>query len=179
MPRFRVIVVATGMNVPPNGMAGFATTCFVHAPTEQAAGLVALRRVEESIAADPVFARSPGHPLRVHLAERVRNPFRRSVPNGGFTFFADDEALGEALKLEDAAGTGGSGRRCNRDHSNDSRFFGPVNAEATKVVTWCSDAPSTMTDWPSTMMDWPSREMEVATNVDGLAVSRDGGGHQR
>jgi hypothetical protein len=41
----------------------------------------------------------------VHLVERVRNPFRRSRPNGGFTFFGDDEALLDALELEDAAGS--------------------------------------------------------------------------
>ncbi len=105
MPRFRVVVVGTEMNVPPEGIAGFATTRFVSSPSPEQAAQEALRLVEEAVAAEPAFQSSPPPILTVELVSRARSPFKRS-PNSGYSFFGQNDDPHSVLDLELAAGSG-------------------------------------------------------------------------
>ena len=106
MPRYRVIVTGTGMDVPPEGSSGFATTRFVRAASEAAAKTKALALVAESVASEPAFLTSPPPALAVNLVSRVRSPFKLSRPNNGYTFIGVGAELEDALHIERQAGEG-------------------------------------------------------------------------
>lgn len=105
MPRFRVVVIGTGMDVPPEGVAGFATTRFVSAPTPEQAAQAALRLVQAAVAAEPAFKSSPAPALGVDLVSRVWSPFKR-FPNSGYSFFGPEDGPDSVLDIERAAGSG-------------------------------------------------------------------------
>jgi len=106
MPRFRVIVIGTGMHIPPDGCIGFATTRFVRSDSEKEAAEKALVIVAEAVAKEPLFAGSPRPELAVNTIVRVRSPFKLSKPNEGYTFIGSDASLEEALSIERQAGAG-------------------------------------------------------------------------
>ena len=106
MPRYRVVIIGTGMSIPPDGIAGFATTRFVHAPTAALAADEALRVVAETAAAEPAFQSSPQPALSVDVATRVWSPLRRSMPNSGYSFFGPEDGPDSILDIERAAGSG-------------------------------------------------------------------------
>jgi len=105
MPRFRVVVVGTGMSVPPDEIAGFATTRFVSSPSPEQAAQEALRLVQATVAAEAAFQSSPPPALAVDLVSRVWSPFKRS-PNSGYSFFSRENGPDSVLDLERAAGSG-------------------------------------------------------------------------
>lgn len=106
MPRFRVIVTGIGMDIPPEGSIGFATTRFVRATSENDAAAKALVLVAESVASEQAFAASPAPTLAVDRVIRVRSPFKLSRPNKGYTFVGADAELEDALHIERQVGTG-------------------------------------------------------------------------
>ena len=106
MSRYRVVIIGTGMNVPPEGVAGFATTRFVHATTAELAAQEAIRLVADAAASEPAFQSSPQPTLSVDLVTRVWSPFKRSEPNSGYSFFAQDDGPDSILDIERAAGSG-------------------------------------------------------------------------
>ena len=106
MPRYRVIVTGTGMNIPPDGSTGFATTRFVRAASENEAATKALALVAESVASEPAFSSSPPPTLAVDRVVRVRSPLKLSRPNKGYTFVGTDAELEDALHIERQVGTG-------------------------------------------------------------------------
>ncbi|GAB2615373.1 hypothetical protein [Novilysobacter erysipheiresistens] len=106
MTRYRVLITATGMEIPPDGLDGFFTTRFVRSPSPEAAREEALRLVREAVAAEPAFAASPAPALQVELISRVWNPLKPSEPNSGFSFFGPDGGREEALEIERSAGGG-------------------------------------------------------------------------
>lgn len=106
MPRFRVIVAGTGMDIPPEGCAGFATTRFVRATSAEGAARQALSLVAESVRLEPAFNSSPFPSLSVHAVIPVRSPFKRARPNSGYTFVGSDTELTDALDIESKAGAG-------------------------------------------------------------------------
>ena len=106
MPRFRVIVTGTGMDIPPEGCIGFATTRFVRTTSAEEAARRALSLVAESVRIEPVFNSSPPPSLSVHVVIPVRSPLKRSRPNSGYTFVASDAELTDALDIERKAGAG-------------------------------------------------------------------------
>ena len=81
MPRYRVIATGSGMNIPPEGSTGFATTRFVRAESENEAATKALSLVASSVASEPAFSTSPCPTLAVDTVVRVRSPFKLSRPN--------------------------------------------------------------------------------------------------
>jgi hypothetical protein len=105
MSRFRVVVVGTGMSIPPDGIAGFATTRFVSSPSLEQAAREALRLVSAAAAAEPAFRPSPAPILAVDLVSRVWSPFKHS-PNSGYSFFRPEDGPDSALDIERAAGSG-------------------------------------------------------------------------
>lgn len=106
MPRFRVIVTGTGMNIPPEGSSGFATTRFVRAASVDEAAAKALALVAESVASEPALSASPPPTLAVDQIVRVRSPFKLSRPNKGYTFVGAGAELEDALHIERQVGTG-------------------------------------------------------------------------
>jgi hypothetical protein len=94
------------MSIPPNGVAGFATTRFVCAPSLQAAKEQALYLVKQSVAEEPAFSASPVPTLSIDLAVRVWSPFKLSRPNEGYSFFDKDGDPEDALHIERKAGAG-------------------------------------------------------------------------
>lgn len=106
MPRFRVIVTGTGMNIPPEGSSGFATTRFVRAASERDAAAQAIALVAASVASEPTFSTSPSPILSVDRVVLVRSPFKLSRPNEGYTFVGPDADMEDALHLERQAGDG-------------------------------------------------------------------------
>ncbi|GAB3726995.1 hypothetical protein GCM10028862_02960 [Luteimonas pelagia] len=105
MARFRIVVVGTGMSVPPDGIAGFVTTRFVTASSPELAAQEALRLVEATAAAEPAFQSSPPPVLSVDLVSRVWSPFKRS-PNSGYSFFGPEDGPDSVLDIERAVGSG-------------------------------------------------------------------------
>ncbi len=106
MSRYRVIVTGTGMDIPPEGYSGFATTRFVRAATEAEATIKALACVAESVASEPAFSNSPPPTLAIDRVARVRSPFKLSRPNQGYTFVGAEAELEDALHIERQVGTG-------------------------------------------------------------------------
>jgi hypothetical protein len=106
VPRFRVIVGATGMLIPSEGATGFATTRFVRASSELEAAETAGSMVASAVAADPLFAASPPPTLLIDRVVRVRSPLKRSRPNSGYTFVGAGATIEDALDLERKAGSG-------------------------------------------------------------------------
>ena len=106
MSRYRVVIVGTGLSVPPDDIAGFATTRFVHASTAAAASQEALRLVAAAAASEPAFQSSPQPALSVDLVTRVWSPFKRSEPNSGYSFFGPEDGPDSVLDIERAAGSG-------------------------------------------------------------------------
>ena len=106
MARYRVVIIASGMSIPPEGANGFFTTRFVHASSPEAAQEDALRLVREAVATEGAFAASPPPTLSVQLVTRVWSPLKRSEPNSGYSFFGPDGGREEALEIERAAGGG-------------------------------------------------------------------------
>jgi len=106
MSRYRVVVIGTGISIPPDGITGFATTRFVHAPTAERAAQEAIRLVADAAASEPAFQSSPSPALSVDLVTRVWSPFKRSEPNSGYSFFGPDEGPDSILDIERAAGSG-------------------------------------------------------------------------
>jgi len=106
MPRYRVIVTGIGMDIPPEGSSGFATTRFVRAASEAEATTKALALVAESVASEPAFSTSPSPTLAIDRVVRVRSPFKLSRPNKGYTFVGADAELEDALHIERQVGTG-------------------------------------------------------------------------
>ena len=106
MPRYRVIVTGTGMNIPPDGASGFATTRFVRAASEAEAADRALAWVAQSVASELAFPTSPAPMLAMDQVTRVRSPFKLSRPNKGFTFIGVDAELEDALQIERQVGAG-------------------------------------------------------------------------
>ncbi|MEA9579501.1 hypothetical protein VC218_11445 [Xanthomonas nasturtii] len=94
------------MSIPPYGMAGFASTRFVHAGSSSEASQEALRLVAESVGSEQVFATSTAPILAIDCVTRVWSPFRPSKPNSGYSFWASEDDRQEALEIERAAGTG-------------------------------------------------------------------------
>lgn len=106
MARYRVVTIGSGMHIPPDGIAGFATTRFVRAATASLAAQEALALVAASAAAEPAFRSSPPPALSVDLVARVWNPFKPSRPNFGYSFFGPEEGPESILDIERAAGAG-------------------------------------------------------------------------
>jgi hypothetical protein len=106
VPRYRVVVTGVGMDIPPHGCSGFATTRFVRAESENAAANIALQLVAEAVAAEQAFVSSPKPTLAVDQVLKVRSPFKRSRPNRGFSFIGRDATLEDTLHLERQAGAG-------------------------------------------------------------------------
>lgn len=106
MARFRVVIIGNGMSIPPDGLTGFATTRFVHAPTAALAAQEALEAVAATVAAEPAFQSSTAPTLSVDLVTRVWSPFKRSEPNSGYSFFGPDDGPDSILDIERAAGAG-------------------------------------------------------------------------
>src|SRR5688572_222857 len=106
MPRYRVVVLATGMVIPPENTSGFFTTRFVHASSPQIAQTDALRLVREAVVSEPAFASSPEPTLSVAIVTRVWSPMKRSKPNSGYSFFGPDGGQDDARQIELAAGAG-------------------------------------------------------------------------
>lgn len=106
MARYRVVIVGTGMSIPPEGVAGFATTRFVVAPSSSLAAEEALRLVAATAAAEPAFQSSPAPTLTVDVVTRVWSPFKPSRPNSGYSFFGPDDGPDSILDVERAAGAG-------------------------------------------------------------------------
>lgn len=106
MPRFRVIVTGTGMDIPQEGYSGFATTRFVRAASEAEAIERALALVAAAIASEPAFSTSPPPTLAIDRVVRVRSPFKLSRPNSGYCFVGSDAELEDALHIERQVGTG-------------------------------------------------------------------------
>ena len=106
MPRFRVIVTGTGMDIPPEGSTGFATTRFVRTTSAEDAARQALSLVAESVRVEPAFNLSPSPSLSVYAVIPVRSPLKRSRPNNGYTFVGSDAELADALDIERKAGAG-------------------------------------------------------------------------
>jgi hypothetical protein len=94
------------MDIPPEGSEGFATTRFVRAASEIEAATKALALVAEAVALEPAFATSPTPTLAVDRVVRVRNPFKLSRPNKGYTFFSEGAELEDALSIERQVGAG-------------------------------------------------------------------------
>jgi len=105
MPRFRVVIIGTGMDVPSDGIAGFATTRFVSSPSPERAAQDALHLVQASVAAEPAFQSSPAPVLAVDMVSRVWSPFKRT-PNSGYSFFEAQDGPDSVLDIERAAGSG-------------------------------------------------------------------------
>ena len=105
MPRYRVIVTGTGMNIPP-GYSGFATTRFVRAASEAEAADKAIALVADLVSSEPAFSTSPTPTLAVDRVVLVRSPFKLSRPNKGYTFVGSDAELEDALHIEHQVGTG-------------------------------------------------------------------------
>ena len=105
MPRFRVVIVGTGMSVPHDGIAGFATTRFVSSSSPECAAQEALDLVKASVAAEPAFQSSPAPVLAIDLVSRVWSPFKRT-PNSGYSFFRVQDGPDSVLDIERAAGSG-------------------------------------------------------------------------
>ena len=106
MTRYRVLITATGMEIPPDGTSGFFTTRFVHSSSPEAAQKEALRLVREAVTTEPAFAASPAPALSVELINRVWSPLKRSEPNSGYSFFGPDGGREDALEIERSAGGG-------------------------------------------------------------------------
>ena len=106
MPRYRVVVTGTGMNIPPEGCSGFATTRFVRAYDEADATRTALDMVRGAVALEPAFATSPPPELAIDQVVRVWSPFKLSRPNQGYTFVGADADLEDALDIERQVGAG-------------------------------------------------------------------------
>ena len=106
MARYRVVIIGSGMRIPPDGITGFATTRFVHAATASVATQEALVAVAASVAAEPAFSSSPPPILSVDLVARVWSPFKSSQPNSGYSFFSPERGPESILDIERAAGAG-------------------------------------------------------------------------
>ena len=106
MPRFRVVVVGSGMNIPPDGFTGFATTRFVRASSAALAAQEALRLVKATAAAEPAFRPSAQPVLVVDVVTRVWSPFKSSRPDAGYSFFGPEDGPDSVLDIERAAGSG-------------------------------------------------------------------------
>ena len=106
MPRYRVVVTGSGMNIPPDGAEGFATTRFVEALSSSDAAQEALRLVAQAVEAEEAFAVSPAPRLAVDRVTRVWSPLRPSEPNGGYSLWKSAEDREVALRIERAAGAG-------------------------------------------------------------------------
>ena len=106
MPRFRIIVTGTGMEIPPDGAVGFATTRFIRASSSDEAVKLALAQVADSVASEPAFSSSPTPVLGIDLVARVWSPFKRSRPNSGYSFANSDADFEDILDIEREAGAG-------------------------------------------------------------------------
>jgi hypothetical protein len=104
--RFRVVVTGTGMDIPPEGCTGFATTRFVHAVSADEASKIALALVAASVSDEPAFASSPKPDLGVDRVFRVWSPLKLSRPNSGYSFIGIGADLDDILSIERQAGAG-------------------------------------------------------------------------
>ena len=106
MPRYRIIVTGSGMDIPPEGTQCFATTRFVRAGSSHEASEIAVAQVSDAVAAEPAFSTSPSPQLEVVNIFRVWSPFKLSRPNSGFSFADTPDDLEGALEIEREAGAG-------------------------------------------------------------------------
>ena len=103
LKRYRVVLVARELRMAEKDLTGFVTTRFVTTNHLESAKALATQLVEESAKED--FEEDQDLTISVIDAWVVRNPFKKSVPNGGYTFFDCEEAIEEALLIENTAGS--------------------------------------------------------------------------
>jgi hypothetical protein len=106
VPRYRIIVTGTGMDIPPEGYSGFATTRFVRSRSEGEAAERAVALVKAAVGAEPAFSKSAPPALAVYSVHRVWSPLKLSRPNSGYTFVGPDAELEDALQIERQVGAG-------------------------------------------------------------------------